>query len=333
MPEELSTTFTSRLSEREADDYDRFVSEARGGHYSQARDWARVATAGRSLRPRWFVARERGAGRIVGCGMLLQPSVAGLRAPSAKMERGPVCDDPERVAEVSRALAHAARLRGIVRLAVMPYWADGDADLVERALAKVRFRSVQQPTGSHACTLRLAIGGKTDQDVFAGGERRSLRTELKQAERLGARARVGGASDLPTLARLHDALMGRQGMRGKPKAFYDALARHLGSGGRASVVLCEHAGDAVAAVLVVRHGLLTTFVMGATDTSKRPFTKMAPALSAAIRKARDEGSTTFDLGGVPMPGDDDEKRTSIARFKYDFARQPVRLVGEHARWF
>jgi hypothetical protein len=265
--------------------------------------------------------------------MLLRPAIALVGAPVAKVERGPVCDDPERVAEVSRAVAHAARLRGIARLSIMPYWADEEADAVERALAAVRFERVQELTGSHAFTLRLSIGGKADQDLFAGGERRSLRTELKQADRHGARARVGGASDLPTLARLHDELMGRQAMRGKPRVFYDRLATHLGPGGRATLVVCEHEDDAVAAVLVVRHGPLATFVMGASDASRRPFTKMAPALAAAIRAARDAGCTTFDLGGVPMPGDEDEKRTSIARFKYDFAKNPVRLVGEHARWF
>jgi lipid II:glycine glycyltransferase (peptidoglycan interpeptide bridge formation enzyme) len=60
---------------------------------------------------------------------------------------------------------------------------------------------------------------------------------------------------------------------------------------------------------------------------------MAPALMAAIRAARDAGCEVFDLGGVPLPEDRDEKRVNIARFKFDFASSPVRLVGEHARWF
>ena len=60
---------------------------------------------------------------------------------------------------------------------------------------------------------------------------------------------------------------------------------------------------------------------------------MAPALMAAIRAARDAGCEVFDLGGVPLPEDQDEKRVNIARFKFDFASSPVRLVGEHARWF
>jgi lipid II:glycine glycyltransferase (peptidoglycan interpeptide bridge formation enzyme) len=45
-----------------------------------------------------------------------------------------------------------------------------------------------------------------------------------------------------------------------------------------------------------------------------------------------EGCDAFDMGGIPMSGDTDEKRRSIAQFKLDFAKQPVSLVGEHARW-
>lgn len=327
----MDVTLRATLSAQDADDFDRFAAEAKGGHYTQTRRWADVAVAGRPLRIRFFLARD--AGKVVGSGVLLQPHAAFIGAPVLRLERGPVCDDPERVAEVARALSRAARLRGGFRVQVMPYWAGDDVEPVERALRAVRFRSVQELDGAHACTLRLAIGGKKDADILAGGERRKLRSELKQAEQKGARVRVGNAADVPTFARLHADLMGRQGKGTKPDAFYHRLAERVGPDGPASLFLCEHEGEAVAAVLVVRHAKLTTFVMGASDASRRPFTKMAPALMAAIRAARDAGCEVFDLGGVPMPEDQDEKRVNIARFKFDFASSPVRLVGEHARWF
>lgn len=327
----MDITLKASLSARDADAFDRFAAEARGGHYTQTRAWADVATAGRPLRARYFLAREGGA--VVGAGVLLQPHAAFLGAPLLRLERGPVCDDPERVGEVARALSRAARLRGIGRVHVMPYWAGDDVEPVERALALVRFRSVQELDGAHGCTLRLAIGGKKDADVLAGPERRKLRSELKQAEQKGARVREGSAADVPAFARLHSDLMERQGKGTKPDVFFDRLADRVGGKGPASLFVCEHEGEAVAAVLTVRHGKQSTFVMGASDASRRPFTKMAPALMAAIRAARDAGCDTFDLGGVPMPEDQDEKRVNIARFKFDFASTPVRLVREHARWF
>jgi lipid II:glycine glycyltransferase (peptidoglycan interpeptide bridge formation enzyme) len=59
---------------------------------------------------------------------------------------------------------------------------------------------------------------------------------------------------------------------------------------------------------------------------------MVPAMAAAIRWAHAEGCDAFDMGGIPLEGDADEKRRSIAQFKLDFAKTPVSLVGEHARW-
>jgi len=53
---------------------------------------------------------------------------------------------------------------------------------------------------------------------------------------------------------------------------------------------------------------------------------------AAVRWAREQGCHTFDLGGIPGPEDLEPKRRRIAHLKLDFARTPVRLVPEHARF-
>jgi len=83
----------------------------------------------------------------------------------------------------------------------------------------------------------------------------------------------------------------------------------------------------------LRHANMAVYVAGASILEARPFSKTALPLVAAARWARDAGCDTFDLGGVPMQGDTDEKRIAIAQFKRDFAKTPVRLVHEHARWF
>jgi hypothetical protein len=58
---------------------------------------------------------------------------------------------------------------------------------------------------------------------------------------------------------------------------------------------------------------------------------MVIGLVAAVAWARRLGCD-FDLGGVPMAGDTDEKRLSIAQFKRDFSTSRLDLIGEHARW-
>jgi lipid II:glycine glycyltransferase (peptidoglycan interpeptide bridge formation enzyme) len=87
----------------------------------------------------------------------------------------------------------------------------------------------------------------------------------------------------------------------------------------------------VAAALVIRHGRLVTYAFGASHPAPSRFSKMVPSLVAAIRWCRDLGCD-FDLGGIPMEGDSDPKRASIAQFKRDFAETRVTLVSQHARW-
>jgi hypothetical protein len=126
--------------------------------------------------------------------------------------------------------------------------------------------------------------------------------------------------------------MGGQGRSGKPPAYWSALGDLVAGGTRGAVFVCEHDGACVSALYASRHGRLATFVIGASTAAEHAFSKMVPSMAAAIRWALAEGCDAFDMGGIPLEGDPDEKRKSIAQFKLDFAKTPVRLVGEHARW-
>ena len=99
----------------------------------------------------------------------------------------------------------------------------------------------------------------------------------------------------------------------------------------------EQAGAPVAVALTIQHGRLVTLLLAASARAPQEpapfqkFGKMVPALVAAVEWARARGCD-FDLGGVPMTGDDDPKRAAIAQFKRDFSKTRVELAGAHARW-
>lgn len=325
---DVEGTWKRALSSAEADEYTRFVDEAGGGAYVQARQWADAAVAGRRFAVEWFLARAHG--RLVGAALVLRPRAVGpLLLPAAVIERGPVTARTEDLADVLGALRREALRRGIVRLEVMPYWADAAADDAERILARAGFRCVQEHDGAHARTLRVDLSGES---LFAGKDGESLRRKIRQAEKAGAVARQGGVSDLRALERLHVELMTQQGKHAKPRAYFDALAPIVADGTRGALFLCEHDGEVVSALYASRHGRVATFVIGASDGSKRTFSKMVPAMVAAIRWAKGAGCEAFDLGGIPLEGDADEKRRSISQFKLDFSKAPVRLARAHARW-
>ena len=329
----LDTVWTDRLAEADAEEYDRFVGEAEGGNYVQGRAWARAATAGRPFAVRYFLARRDR--RVIGAALVLRTRALGaIAAPFAQVERGPVCASPEDLPDVLASLVKTARARGIARLGVMPYWADGRADQAHAALRKAKFKDVQRFDGAHAASLRLVIGGKRDDDILAGSEYKSLRYELKHAAKVGAKTRRGAPGDAHVLEALYAELMGSQSKDAKPRAFYDAIAEDvLPVGERGALFLCEHDGSAVSAVFVARHGRVATLAMAAATQAPKSFQKTALPMMEAIRWARDAGCDVFDLGGIPLEGDTDEKRLGIARFKHSFAKTRVSLVREHARWF
>jgi lipid II:glycine glycyltransferase (peptidoglycan interpeptide bridge formation enzyme) len=320
----LASTFRAELSAEDGDAYDRFVDEARGGSYAQARAWAEVAASYRRIARRFFLARRDG--RVVGAALVLRPGPGPL--PVAIIERGPVVDSTDELPEVLRALRRATLARGMVRLQVMPYWSGDDAVTVERLLQDARFRDVQELGGAHARTLRVDLAPK---DLFAGKAGESLRRKIRQAEKAGAVARRGTREDAGVLARLYAELMGAQGRSARPRRFFDALAAIDAK--RGAIFVAEHEGAPVSALYASRHGSIATFVVGASSSIEKPFSKMVPAMTAAIRWAKEEGCAFFDMGGIPMEGDTDEKRKSIAQFKLDFAKTPVSLVREHARIF
>lgn len=321
-PTEIS--YGRALRATDAADFDAFVDRAHGGAYPQARAWAPVAVAGRRFAVRYFLARR--AGEVVGAGLVLRPRAVGpIVAPAAILERGPVVDRIEDLPDVLRALRR--RLPG--RVQVMPYFADEEAKAVERVLAENGFQSVHEFSSAHARTLRVDLMPK---DLFAGKAGESLRRKIRQAEKAGATTRKGTSADMPVLERLYADLMRGQDRSGKPRAYWDALGRIVDDGQRGAIFLAEHEGEAISALYVAKHGPLATFVIGASGQQERSFSKTVPSMTAAIRWAKDEGCTAFDMGGIPMEGDTDDKRRRIAQFKLDFAKNPVDLVREYARW-
>jgi lipid II:glycine glycyltransferase (peptidoglycan interpeptide bridge formation enzyme) len=327
----LRLTWARELKEADARDYDAFVDQARGGHFAQSRGWSALGCAGRPFASSFVLARD-GAGAVVGAAHVLRARVAGLPLPYAVVERGPVVDRPELFRPVLDALARAARRRGILRLSVMPYWEAEAGAGVAQALTGGGWQCVQEIGGAHVVTARLEAAGKSDQALFAGGDRLKLRQKIRQAERDGAQVRRGSAADVARFAELYRALMVEQGMHVKPPSWFAALERYgLDGSGPGALFFTEHEGETVSAAFTVRHGRFVTLYMCASSRAPRKFSKMVPSVVAAIRWARDLGCD-FDLGGIPRDDDTDEKRLAIAQFKRDFVKTRLSLLPQHARW-
>ena len=330
---QLATIWSSELSAADGDAYDRFVQTAGGGHYSQTRSWAKIATTARSFTPCYFLARR--CGHVVGAALILKAQLfRSLTLPFAMIERGPICDDPEDLPDVLSSLLGQARLHGVLRLSVMPYWA-GDAKLrIEQLLREQRFSDVQSYTGSHVRALRMDLTSLVADDPFAGRELTKLRKELRRSERAGASSRRGTEDDINKFREMLEQRLHGEGRRIPPEQYYEALKAHfLSCETQRAMFVGQYAGDVVSAIFVTRHGPIAAYVAGASAARELSFSKMVQPMSSAVLWAKERGAESFDFGGMPMKGDTDPKRNSIALFKRNFSRTEVDLVHEHVRWF
>jgi hypothetical protein len=325
----VDCTLTGRLGDDEAREYQAFVLASPAGHVAQTLAWTDLAIAGAHVTPLFALLRD--GGKLTGTALVLRPTVLGAPLPWAWTERGPVVADLGALGEVTRTLQRALRGRGIARLRVMPYWTDAAAERAEGALRAAGLHDVQTPDGPHARTLRLRLD-VGDVELFGGKSKEQVRWRAKQAEKAGATARRGAATDWGELRKMYRGLMEGQGRRDKPDRWWAALQRFVSDETRGALFACDYQERVVAAAVILRHGPLATYAWGASTPERLPFSKAIPALVAGIRWARDAGATTFDLGGIPLAGDTDPKRAAIATFKYDFDRTPVRLVREHGGW-
>jgi lipid II:glycine glycyltransferase (peptidoglycan interpeptide bridge formation enzyme) len=328
----LEVVWAHSLRASDGEDYDRFVAASAGGHYAQTRAFERPIRAARPSVVRYFLARERG--RVLGTALVVRSALGPILLPTAKVERGPVCQAPSDLGRVAAALTRSARARGIVKLAVMPYWAGAEADEASRALVSLGFRDTQRPDGAHARTLRIDLTSTGVETLLAGREHDRLRRRVAHATKAGALARQGGRADLEEHRRLTERMMRAQKRSTRSSAYYDALwASMLSSEARGALFVCEHLGRTLATVVVLRHGGLAVYAEGATTLEPSKISKSVPPLLAAIDWAKKAGCDTFDLGGIPIEDDTDPKRKSIAHLKRDFAETPVSLVHEHTRLF
>ena len=327
---ELSVSSFARLEGGLAEEYAAFVRDSPSGHASQSLAWANVAQAGAPALTRFFLVRS--AGRLVGTALMVRPAFAGVRFPWASIERGPVVARLSDLGAVTAAIARAALARGILRLRVMPYWADAEAAEAQDQLRAIGFHDAYKPDGAHACTLRIDIGGKTDAQIFAGATRAQIRTRQRQAEKAGARARPGSPGDWARLRTMHRSLMRAQGLSARSSRWWSAVERFVTQEGQGALFACDFDERVVSLGVVLRHGKQATYAWGASVQEKLPFSKAIPPLVAGIRWARDVGCTRFDLGGIPLESDRDPKRNAIAMFKLDFDPRRVPLVRGHVAW-
>lgn len=294
--------------------WDRFVAEAHAGSYLQATPWAAVK------RPNGWTATRvvaDGPHGPVGAQVLVRrprPLLKGF----GYAARGPLGTGPldagaiEAFTEAVRAAAPAMR---VAHVRIDPELEDPDGTLA-RALKRAGWRRAPE---INPPTTRVLDLDQPEEAVWEGIHRK-WRQSITKAGRDGTTVVPAGAERLPEFHAIHVRSMERAGLPYRTLGSYRGLWEAYAPAGAADLLFAEAPdGETLATILLIGWGATTNDLYGGmTDAGAK---RRANYLIKwhAIRRAREQGYTRYDLWGLPTP--------AVAAFKEGWGGRELRYVG------
>jgi lipid II:glycine glycyltransferase (peptidoglycan interpeptide bridge formation enzyme) len=271
-------------------EWDEFVATTPGGHHAQTSRWARVK---RVLG--WDAARVilREDDRILGGAQVLLRSV-GRAGKVAFVPRGPLLADydPRLIGEMDTALMAFGRKSRVRYIKVQP--PANRQDLVS-ALRDLRWT----PSAMEAApTATVRVDLFQSEEELLKRLRKTTRNYIRQGPRRGLEIRTGGEDDLAAYYDIIEATSKRQGFTPYPARYYETMWREFSRDGRATLLLAEHDGRLLSAILVIGWGDSATYKMGGWLGEKMLVRPNEPIQWAAMCWAKEAGYRYYDFDGL-----------------------------------
>ena len=265
-------------------EWDGLVSSVPDGHLLQCYRWGEL-----KARYGWTVERfGTREGSTAAAQVLWRPTPLG---PIGYIPRGPALGDPRDLTAASvlmETIHEAARSRRAILLKVEPNTAD---PAPWPALGFRPSRLTFQPQAT------LIVDLVPDLDTIRRGQHPKARYNTGLAARRGVSVRTGGLEDLPAFFRLTSVTGMRDGFAIRSQAYFRDMLALLGH--QAALLLAEHEGDLIAGILVARFNQEAIYLYGASGEEKRNLMPNHLLQWEAMRAARFDGCTQYDLWGIP----------------------------------
>ncbi|MGH2543161.1 MAG: lipid II:glycine glycyltransferase FemX [Ardenticatenaceae bacterium] len=306
-----------------------FVANEPAGNFLQTAAWGRFRE-GLGWRARRIAIRRDGV-LAAGAQVLFRPLPPGRTF--AYMPRGPVAPGPgnepallERLFDGVHRLCRAA---GALLLTVEPNWELPAQDA--RALNRLGFRATPA-TIQPAATILLDL--RPPEEEILGQMHSKWRYNIRLSARKEVMVRVGDEKDFDLYHDLSTTTGERDAFAIRPRGYYKEMWRRF-QPNRSRLLIAEYAGQALAAIIVVRVGKTATYLYGASSNEERNRMPNHALQWAAIQWARSEGCDWYDLWGIPteVPADGEVEAYGegglwgVYRFKQGFGGRVVKYPG------
>lgn len=201
---------------------------------------------------------------------------------------------------------------------------DSSGQSLVKALAARGWRfSDDQVQFRNTITLDLR---QSEDDLLAamsGNTRRKVRT----AEKKDVTIREASTADLNTLYNLYRITGGRDDFLIRPLEYYRQAWQTFMEAGLAHALIAEVDGQPIAHVILFHFGRKCWYFYGASSNEERQRMPNYALQWAAIRWAKAQGYTTYDMWGAPDVFDESDSMWGVYEFKRGFRGTVTRHIG------
>ncbi len=248
----------------------------------------------------------------------------------AYVPKGPLLDweDDALLDQVLSDLESVARRRRAVLLKIDPD-VQADSGSGSRVVAHLTARgwrlSSEQVQFRNTMHIDLTLG----EDELLARMKSKWRYNIRLASRSGVQVRQGGAEDMELLYQMYRETSLRDRFVIRPQSYYQDAWGAFIAAGLAQPLIAEVDGEAVAMVILFRLGQRAWYMYGASRSLHRD--KMPNHLLQweAIRWAKAQGCTVYDLWGAPDELVETDPMWGVYRFKGGFGARLVRHIGAY----
>ena len=314
-------------------EWDAFVAAHPHGSILQTTQWARLKSNFGWQSNRAWLKQD---GRLVaGAQVLVRSAALGLLK-VAYVPHGPLVDwsNQEQVNVAFNQIDFSAYELGAGMLKMEPL-------LWQSEMAPAEWEAICEREGSipNTDTIQpprtIVVDLRPSEEEILAAMKSKTRYNIRLAAKKEVTVRQGSAEDV----RIFNQLMHTTGQRnafGVHEPLYYQTAFELFSPNNVGLFIAEFQDTPLAAIMVFIHGTQAAYLYGASSNSERQRMPTYAVQWAAMRWAKEQGCTTYDLWGVPDEPEEtleaqfQEKNDGlwgVYRFKRGFGGQVLRTVG------
>jgi len=155
------------------------------------------------------------------------------------------------------------------------------------------------------------------------------RYNVRLAARRGIKVRIGGSDDLDLFYEMYVETSARDRFIIRPFDYYRDVWQSFMEADLAQLLIAEYEGRPLAGLILFRFGEKVWYMYGASRNLHRNLMPNHLLQWEAIRWAKAQGCTVYDLWGAPDILDESDPLWGVYRFKEGFGGQFVRHIGAY----